>query len=1434
MLSSPNPFMQKNLNQQLSSTSVERHNIHKETQAGLNKNPPDYLRSGSRDNVRKIVEKEGKTARNLIVWSVPSENDEKSNTKRRGRKSKRDRWYENNTQLQRGRPKSKKRTGNSIPGKIKKQEGVIKSDVKVETSIQKEKNGESKENRESKSEEYKERIREAIEKSFEGDNPGQRPMSAASPQSQKSLRARYWSYLFDNFHRAVDEIYGTCENDESIIECKEVIMMLDVCKRDFQGLIHRLELFNQLETSKIKPQSLAWEVRKQMSPGKCPSPTMRRSPSPAAVKFLNFANSKPGNFSWADRVRGVGKGALENNIKEVPVQTATDEKQKTSFPSPVFEHTKEEVIDDNDGWEIVTKGRSRSKASSQSASSTSSQGFLKNFNKNALKSENKDLCRKELNNNYDTKNHATVKQNVELNTTKSSSKTSSTSTLLEYEKLDIPQEDVSKSHDSLADATLDFSYDFTEDEIQIQIKEEQEKALASAIAEEETLTKELEQEALKDDEQDDDISSDQDYTNTDEGRETPRDLSEELPLDSSFDEPDRMLSWEEMCSQYDKEHESGIGFNWGEMMEITESVRMPGRALEMHQKLSSPSRKKSRSESVKRSEEKMARAERRRLRLLVEKCQRLRDLSERVQNVRELKNKLIQDKERTMLDQMRRAELNRRIVLQEKIKKAQEEELKVNEIAFINSLEAQNKKIEVQEKHQVSEARLQDLLEERQRRKEDKHAKEEAVQERRNALEQERLARLQEIKQKRGDQAAKWMKERIEREKERDELAKERQKNRKMRAAAREEAIQQAAEELQKRIEQKHIESTRRHEQRIEEVKEKSRAASSSRHATVEDTPSSVPYDKLKKCTLCDIEIASDVYLVSHLKGNKHRNAVKEVNKKITEAEMDAFSSKYIKEAELNNTKKLKEQIERAKAMKKRAKKIKARMASKGKEYEANILSNMVESPKKGKFQKSIKEINKVLQSHSNGPWPSNKVASLDKALSEICRSLEGHTTNDQRLFCQLGGLSVVSRVLLLWDTSHVDKNKKNLIVPSKIIKHAVEVIQLACTGCTENSSYFLLSNKLGILVDLLAFRLLPVEECKSHENKEEDTIDECEKSVTGMEVVKTQLQMLEQDDKLTIVIMNTISMILQRFYPKWPQQKEKNDTSQECSQRVLDIVSYVVCNNIVEKLINIYYHLQGPLEDLSLSSTLQSILQFYQPLVTCVARLDLVFTEKKEDLSSISQTMKTSEAFGLVALMYSLLHQGSSTRISPSPLPLADSTMLTLVSALKALNALALMDLHVFQSTVVSEGTSLQYRSVVTYLLRYTSNEKCDDLLHEVILSIGYFTLLNNENQMFIQFGRAPSLIQQLCTLPFGYFSDPKLKCILFPTLISCCFNNNENKKIVALDVNPTLLALYIEEKMKEKSKPIESMDQHTSLDLRFPRSMWDEARNYFNEVES
>lgn len=51
---------------------------------------------------------------------------------------------------------------------------------------------------------------------------GSRPASSAGSQilRKTDVRARYWAFLFDNLKRAVDEIYQTCETDESIDECK--------------------------------------------------------------------------------------------------------------------------------------------------------------------------------------------------------------------------------------------------------------------------------------------------------------------------------------------------------------------------------------------------------------------------------------------------------------------------------------------------------------------------------------------------------------------------------------------------------------------------------------------------------------------------------------------------------------------------------------------------------------------------------------------------------------------------------------------------------------------------------------------------------------------------------------------------------------------------------------------------------------------------------------------------------------------------------------------------------------------------------------------------------------------------------------------------------------------------------------------------------------
>lgn len=45
------------------------------------------------------------------------------------------------------------------------------------------------------------------------------------------LRARYWAFLFDNLRRAVDEIYVTCESDQSVVECKVSLQLFSPCCR---------------------------------------------------------------------------------------------------------------------------------------------------------------------------------------------------------------------------------------------------------------------------------------------------------------------------------------------------------------------------------------------------------------------------------------------------------------------------------------------------------------------------------------------------------------------------------------------------------------------------------------------------------------------------------------------------------------------------------------------------------------------------------------------------------------------------------------------------------------------------------------------------------------------------------------------------------------------------------------------------------------------------------------------------------------------------------------------------------------------------------------------------------------------------------------------------------------------------------------------------
>lgn len=65
---------------------------------------------------------------------------------------------------------------------------------------------------------------------------------------------------------------------------------------------------------------------------------------------------------------------------------------------------------------------------------------------------------------------------------------------------------------------------------------------------------------------------------------------------------------------------------------------------------------------------------------------------------------------------------------------------------------------------------------------------------------------------------------------------------------------------------------------------------------------------------------------------------------------------------------------------------------------------------------------------------------------------------------------------------------------------------------------------------------------------------------------------------------------------------------------------------------------------------------------------------------------------------------------------------------------------------------------------------------------------------QVIVQSGRQPSVLQKLCQLPFQYFSHPHLIRVLFPSLISACYNNDHNKVILQQEMSCVLLATFIQ----------------------------------------
>ncbi|CAN0277880.1 unnamed protein product [Ectocarpus sp. 12 AP-2014] len=160
--------------------------------------------------------------------------------------------------------------------------------------------------------------------------------------------------------------------------------------------------------------------------------------------------------------------------------------------------------------------------------------------------------------------------------------------------------------------------------------------------------------------------------------------------------------------------------------------------------------------------------------------------------------------------------------------------------------------------------------------------------------------------------------------------------------------------------------------------------------------------------------------------------------------------------------------------------------------------------------------------------------------------------------------------------------------------------------------------------------------------------------------------------------------------------------------------------------------------------------------------------------------------------------------------IPLSDGLLCLSSAAVQAANLACVLDLEAMQASLSAHGLQPEFLFLCDHLLadltdrisaqdvapptsEPTAPEGC---LEGVLTLLGYFCLDNREHQEVLRRGNPfPAILARLCDLPFRYFSEPRHRAVLLPTLMSICHANVGNRIAAEEELSSEFLADFLEE---------------------------------------